>query len=273
MNISEQEFTKVWNVGFHNSYKILQNREDAEDVTQNAIIKLSVTDGIMSPTSWIKAVVTNLSLELIRSKKRSRKINDEVKVLLPTKSDKRKNAADPSKSYYDVLKSFSESKNKLRFFAKNNNMTYNQARSKIYIAMKNLKADKLSESDIACDFFTYSQSIVIYKIIRRYMDAVKSNSLKGLKRFVNDKSNIEMVEMETYLGKNELKNDDKIVVAFWGKDSSGNVVFLNMNIEINGKKITILSIKKPNTKSIVSKETKEALTNTKIENKVYLSKI
>lgn len=135
MDISNSELQRCWDVSFNKSLSILKNRDDAEDIAQMAIMKLITTGNIEKPEQWIKTVAKNMAIETIRFNKKTVNIIKEIPV--STEINSLKIPVNMS----DVLIKFSESGSKLRFFAKNNNLSYNQARSMIYSAVKNLKAE------------------------------------------------------------------------------------------------------------------------------------
>ncbi len=273
MELNEKDYQVYFRKAFLTSLGILKNKDDAEDIAQETIMSLILSDNIQKIPEWVFITAKNKSIEFIRKSQKRSKTIQEKKILSHQDTTPRREVIIPeSKSYFNTLQLFFKAKNKLKRFSEENGLTYNQARAKIYAAMKNYKADKLNTEPLTKDPLTYSQSIILFRLIKRYMEAVKLKSPVPLKRYVNAQSQIEYIEFDTYMGNNIVKNGDDLVVMVTGKKSD-QLVFVKMIFSFSNNKLRIKSIHSPEWTRPVSFDEKCILINDKTQNGVILSSL
>jgi RNA polymerase sigma-70 factor (ECF subfamily) len=65
--ISDKQLEALRRHGFGVAYRMLGSVSEAEDVTQEALLRLTAQDGIVEPAAWMTTVVTRLSINVLRS--------------------------------------------------------------------------------------------------------------------------------------------------------------------------------------------------------------
>jgi RNA polymerase sigma-70 factor (ECF subfamily) len=65
--MGDQELEDLRRHGFAVAYRMLGSVSEAEDVTQEALLRLTRQEGIHEPAAWITTVVTRLSINVLRS--------------------------------------------------------------------------------------------------------------------------------------------------------------------------------------------------------------
>jgi RNA polymerase sigma-70 factor, ECF subfamily len=66
--IADDELQALWRHGFGVAYRMLGSVAEAEDVTQEALLRLTRQDGgIDEPAAWMTTVTTRLSINVLRS--------------------------------------------------------------------------------------------------------------------------------------------------------------------------------------------------------------
>ncbi len=76
--MNEQQYMQLRDNAVRIAFKITKNRDDAEDVAQEALLKLMMMDKeIENPAGWITTVVRNQSLSVIKKKSRTVRLTDE----------------------------------------------------------------------------------------------------------------------------------------------------------------------------------------------------
>jgi RNA polymerase sigma-70 factor (ECF subfamily) len=65
--IPDEQLESLWRHGFGVAYRMLGSISEAEDVTQEALLRLTRQEGVEEPAAWMTTVVTRLSINVLRS--------------------------------------------------------------------------------------------------------------------------------------------------------------------------------------------------------------
>ncbi len=66
--IADEQLQTLWRHGFGVAYRMLGSVSEAEDVTQEALLRLTRQEGVLQePAAWMTTVVTRLSINVLRS--------------------------------------------------------------------------------------------------------------------------------------------------------------------------------------------------------------
>jgi RNA polymerase sigma-70 factor (ECF subfamily) len=65
--IPDEELESLWRHGFGVAYRMLGSISEAEDVTQEALLRLTRQEDVQEPAAWVTTVVTRLSINVLRS--------------------------------------------------------------------------------------------------------------------------------------------------------------------------------------------------------------
>lgn len=65
--IADEQLESLWRHGFGVAYRMLGSIAEAEDVTQEALLRLTRQEDVEEPAAWMTTVVTRLSINVLRS--------------------------------------------------------------------------------------------------------------------------------------------------------------------------------------------------------------